>query len=125
MNTREIATEYRLSRWAQIMEDRRGSGLSIKAYCKGKGMHENVYYYWQKKLRESACEQLATVCAEGAGPRAFTEVRLTKQEPQMPCMETNQRRQICIEAAGIRISTDSTYPVEMLAMLMREVARPC
>jgi len=54
MNTREIAGGYRLTHWAQIMHERQESGMSIKAYCKQQGFHENVYYYWQRKLREAA-----------------------------------------------------------------------
>ncbi len=49
MNTREIAVEYRLMYWAQILRERSKSGLSIKAFCKSKGFHENVNYYWQNK----------------------------------------------------------------------------
>ena len=45
MNTREIATEYRLSHWAQVMRERIESGLSIKAFCENVGFHENIYYY--------------------------------------------------------------------------------
>jgi len=59
MNTRDIAEEYRLTHWAQIMRERQDSGLSIKAYCKQRGFHENVYYYWQRKLREATCTELA------------------------------------------------------------------
>ena len=59
MNTRDIAEEYRLTHWAQIMRERQESELSIKAYCKQQGFHENVYYYWQRKLREAACTELA------------------------------------------------------------------
>jgi len=60
-NTREIAAEYRLSHWAGIMQERVSSGMSVKAYCASVGLHENVYYYWQKKLREAAYDQLAVV----------------------------------------------------------------
>lgn len=59
MNTREIASEYRLTHWARIMQARQGSGLSIKAFCIESGFPENVYYYWQRKLREAACTELA------------------------------------------------------------------
>ena len=59
MNTREIAEEYRLSHWAEKMRERQELGLSIKAYCAQQGFHENVYYYWQRKLREAACTELA------------------------------------------------------------------
>jgi len=58
MDTRYIAEEYRLTHWAGIMRERKESGLSIKAYCEGAGIHANVYFYWQKKLREAACQGL-------------------------------------------------------------------
>ena len=59
-NTREIAAEYRLSHWAEILRQRTESGLSIKAYCEEMGMHENRYHYWQRKLREAAVTGLAS-----------------------------------------------------------------
>ncbi|MCK9478690.1 MAG: hypothetical protein M0R40_04210 [Firmicutes bacterium] len=35
VDTREIAAEYRLSHWAQIMQERIESGLSIRAFASG------------------------------------------------------------------------------------------
>jgi transposase-like protein len=58
MNTKEITKEYRLRHWAGIMRERKESGLSVKAFCEDAGFHENIYYYWQRKLREAKCEQL-------------------------------------------------------------------
>jgi hypothetical protein len=40
------------------MRERQESGLSIKAFCKSRGFHSNVYFYWQRKLRAAACEEL-------------------------------------------------------------------
>ena len=54
INTREIAEEYRMGHWTQIMRERSESGLSITAYCKSIGIHPNRYFYWQRKLREAA-----------------------------------------------------------------------
>jgi len=58
VSTREIAEEYRLGHWAQVMQGREQSGLSIKAYCQQIGICGNRYYYWQRKLREAACAEL-------------------------------------------------------------------
>jgi len=58
MNTRYIAAELRLSHWAEIMRERKESGLSIKAFCESRGFHTNVYFYWQRKLRAVACKEL-------------------------------------------------------------------
>ena len=59
INTREIAEEYRLSHWARVMQERADSGLSIKAYCNQIGICGNTYFYWQRRVRAAACEQLA------------------------------------------------------------------
>jgi putative transposase len=60
MNTRDIASEYRLSHWAQVVQERLASGKSIKEYCESMVIKENVYYYWQRKLREAACVDLVS-----------------------------------------------------------------
>ena len=58
INTREIALEYRLSHWSAIIHERNASGKSIKSYCESIGLHQNVYHYWQRKLREAACAEM-------------------------------------------------------------------
>ena len=58
MNTRKVATEFRLAHWAQVMNERKQSGLSIRAFCKRSGINEKTYYYWQRKLREAVCAEL-------------------------------------------------------------------
>jgi transposase-like protein len=127
MNTREIAEEYRLSHWAGIMRERKESGLSIREYCRQAGFHENAYYYWQKKLREAACEELAgrealrpaapdgwALCATEARPTALTAPA-----------QTTQSDQLTVEVSGIRIIAGSGYPPEKLAQLLRELMGSC
>jgi len=118
MNTREIAAEYRLGHWAGLMQERKENGLSIKAFCIEKGFHENVYYYWQRKLREAACAQLAV---SGFAEVVVQEPLTLPAPPDIP----SSTSQLCVETAGIRIIADSTYPPEKLAALVREITRIC
>jgi putative transposase len=46
MNTRDIANEYHLGHWTQVLQKRTDSGLTIRAYCKETGIHENTNFYW-------------------------------------------------------------------------------
>lgn len=125
MNTREIATEYRLSHWAQIMRERVDSGLSIKAFCANAGFHENVYFYWQRKLREATCEQLAEVRTKQMELTApgFTEVKFP--EATVQSSEPEATGCLRVEASGVQITADSTYPIDKLAVLLRELTRSC
>ena len=55
MNTRDIAAEYRLAHWAEVMQDA-DKGVSVKVYCESIGIHQNTYFYLQHKLHEAAVE---------------------------------------------------------------------
>ena len=80
MNSREVAKRYRMAKWAQIIQDRKASGESIKDYCRNRGLSRDSYFNWQRKLREATCEQLAAIETDGAVqaliPTVFTEVNL-------------------------------------------------
>ena len=125
MNTREIAEEYRLSHWAGIMQERKESGLSVRAFCKNAGFHENNYFYWQKRLREATCEDLAKIQNNtNIVPQGFMEVRLSAGN-SLPSMKSEGASQVSIETAGMRIAASNEYPIDKLVTLLREVSRIC
>lgn len=122
MNTRKIAAEYRLAHWTQIMRRKRESGLSVKAFCESEGLHENIYYYWQRKLREATCAQMAEMQSEQVQvnlvPSGFAELKIVEsyEPPTLPKNAT--QGEIRIDIAGTRIAADSTYPSEKIAALL-------
>jgi len=126
IKTREIAEEYRLSHWARIMQEHADSGLSIKAYCKQIGICGNTYFYWQRRVRAAACEQLALSVSEKSKMPVpgFTEVRVAPVAP-LALSETAPSSQLRIEIGSIQMTADSTYPPDQLAGLLRELVRPC
>ena len=121
INTRAIATEYRLTHWAQVMQERGQSGLSIKDFCKQIGICGNTYFYWQRRVRAAACEQLSKL--EPIQNPKFTEIIVAQPPASLPPAETGPR--LRIEVSGVQITTDSAYPADKLAELLRELARPC
>jgi hypothetical protein len=126
MNTRAIAEEYRLTHWAQIVKERQESGLSIKSYCESAGFHENVYYYWQRKLREVAYRELSKVQNKTKSLQAieFAEIKLS-EPPVLPSSTVDLQGRVQVDVAGISISADFEYPVNMLVALIQELRRPC
>lgn len=122
MNTKDMTTNYRLAHWAQVMRERRESGLTVKAFCREAGFRENMYYYWQRRLREAACEQVV----QNSPVACFTEVRLepAPAKPALPEPADRQSGRLCIEISGMRLTADGDYPPEQLARLLRELA-PC
>jgi len=82
MNMRTIAAEYRMQRWAEIIKECKESGLSIRMYCKNAGIHENTYFYWQKKLRETVYNEMSKEQNKMIGlmPSYQSEASKPKQE---------------------------------------------
>jgi len=149
MDTRKIAAEYRLGHWVQIIKDRRESGESVKEYCEKKGICENAYYYWQRKIREAASVQLQEkteliikppkqeTTKEMLSPVGFMEVKVSEPPMALRNNENSQTRgkmedatypparenEIKAEVSGIKIKAGSGYPIDKLTSLLRELAR--
>jgi hypothetical protein len=61
MDSQKITKEFRMAKWKQIIRERGESGESIKDFCNRVGVTKNSYMYWQRKIREAACRQLASI----------------------------------------------------------------
>ena len=98
MNTRNMAAEYRLAHWAEVMRERAERRLSIRLYCEQAGIRENTYFYWQRKLRETACTGMQTAgIADGKSlvPKGWMALSV-REEPF-------QAQGLTVEVGGCRI----------------------
>ncbi len=114
MNTKDIAAEYRLSHWAQVVQDRVEKGISIRLYCKEVGIHENTYFYWQRKLREAACTGLQTGSMPGAKslvPKGWAALSVKE--------EGNSVHGLTVEVGGCRIHVQADTDTGLLARVCR------
>ena len=125
MDTRKTATDLRLAHWAGIMRERVESGLSIRAYCKQAGFHENSYFYWQKKLREAACSQLISdkaVNRQGSmTPLGFTEVKICESSNRPLIAGAGEQGAISFDVGGVKFSAGNGYPASLIAELVRRL----
>ena len=98
MNTRDIAAEYRMAHWAQIIPERTESKQSIRADCEETGIHENTYFDWQNKLREAACAGMQTTGqpdGKSLVPKGWTALSVKEEAFQTQCLT--------VEISGCRI----------------------
>jgi len=124
MDTREIATEYRLSHWAQIMQERTASGQSIRAFCQANGFSTNTYFYWQKKLREAAAQQLAGA----AEPREDQQALLPNGWAQACIAQERAPAQaggLTLRVGGAEIEVHQGFDEALLASVIKTLSRSC
>lgn len=65
LDTREVASEYRLSQWTELVRQCRRSGQTVAVWCDENNININInttrYYYWLKRIRKAACKALPSL----------------------------------------------------------------
>ena len=128
INTREIAAEYRLSHWSSIIQERNASGKSIKSYCESIGIRTNVYFYWQRKLREAACQELLPAIISDKEKAiipsgwAVCDVNL---EPTSISSISAPTADIVIEIGKSRVTADADTNLDLLGNICRMLMSLC
>lgn len=126
ISTREIAAEYRLGHWAQVLQERMQSGMSVKAYCKQMGICENTYFYWQRIVHVAAATGLELCdCNKSTPITRFREVQLVEKAASPAVAEEHSPSQLYISVGEMQLAEDSRYPVGQLAELLQALSRPC
>lgn len=103
MDTKKVAAEYRRSQWAQVMQARVDSGQTIKDFCEAEGISRNAYFYWLKKLRESACTELV----KKEEPMSISPCWV--QLASGPMQQTNEALKIEINGCHITVTAETDH----------------
>jgi len=127
---REKAAEYRLAHWAQVMQERNESGMSIKVYCESVGLKINVYYYWQRKLRMTAMESMqhdseVMRINQPASPIHKTPKGWAVCETGVSVQRTTGNNEIQVEIGRSRVTVRKDTDPELLAQVCRILVTVC
>ena len=108
--------------WANVLrEERIVNGETINEFCQSRGVSRNTYFYWQRKLRETAAKQIAhevgvsqELIPSGWAQVGAAEERQKTEVPGMP-----------IEIGKCRIMADEETNPELLAKVCRILVTLC
>jgi hypothetical protein len=117
-----------MSKWAQVIQDQKAYGGTIKAYCQMKGISKDSYYYWQQQLRGMAIDELAKSLPVAPNNElikkvSFTEVKML--DTHVPYPQGASEGFLMIELPGIKLKADGLYPVNQIGSLLRELVKSC
>ena len=58
MGVQELKHAAQLREWSARIAECRGSGMSVREWCKARGIITKTYYYWEKQFVTEASQQL-------------------------------------------------------------------
>lgn len=74
MNVKKISHEIKLQKWTQIVEECRNSGQTAVSWCAERDINIKTYYYWQRKVCKTTCNELAITNNSVEQSSTFAEV---------------------------------------------------
>ena len=122
MNTREMASQYRITKWTQVLQERIANKENVNDFCKRLGISKNTYFYWQRKLREKACKELLPLAQAkkpeiSAAPKGWAVCELEEVEPT--------EKSVTIEIGKCKVSADSVTDIITLEKVCRMLVSLC
>lgn len=119
MTSKQMAQKVRMEQWAQVMRTRMESGQSVRTWCTKNRVNEKTFYYWQRKLRNVACEQMAK--REGNTPRTgLVPAGWTQVEAKAP-----PENSLTIEIGSIRIRAGHNTDMGLLGKVCQALVMQC
>jgi hypothetical protein len=112
MDTRKIASEYRLSQWMNIIQEQQLSGQNIKDFCQEKGISRHAYFYWRRKMRKAACMELSKPGKEivhGSVPKGWMQLGQGQENSST----------LDIQVSGCCVTVDENTDPELLKKVCR------
>ena len=118
MTSNQLKHQAKLQEWAGAIQECRSSGLSVRDWCRGRGVTTTTYYRWERQFL-SLAGGLRSKPQQLADTTTFAELPAPQE----------QYRPVSQQAATVRINgvAIDIYPgmeAELLKMLL-ETIRSC
>jgi len=120
-----------MQQWAGIIQEQKQSGLSIKSFCEDAGLKTDRYFYWLRKLRETACEELVktqnsmssltSTKSSSGGTVVWAGVNMNRLNTTRQL--THNSIKICRE--GWTVTVEPGFDTETLTEALRAVSQIC
>ena len=118
----QITHEIRLTHWKEIVEacNNRPAGLSARAWLEENGIKVKTYYYWLRRIRREAYEQIKSDNKSGLTLStnrnvSYAEITLTGNTSSGPAMHPVA----VISSGNLSIDISENASEEFLMKLMR------
>ena len=100
--------------WRRIMAEFRKSGLTVRAFCRRRKLHESAFYFWRRTIQErDAARHSPQQCRQNRRviqPPAFVPLVVESESPSAG---------ITLELCGGRcLRLSESFPIERLAGLI-------
>ena len=110
----QFKKEFRKEQWRKLIAEQQGGDMTVRAFCKSKGIVESTYYRQLRKLREETIKSLPITVPQKADEQPLEFMPL---EIRSPISQTKAAVIIHLPSATIEIP-DGMSPQTVEAVLI-------
>ena len=111
-----VKNQYRLEQWTRLIQDCQSSGMRVDDWCEANGVTHHAYYYWLRKVRKAACQDLS-VTSEMESSTHFKQLKV-----QAPAANTQAAVIIHLPSATLEIQNGATQQtVEAVLLALKSI----
>lgn len=112
----QAKTQFRLEQWNKLILDCQASGMSVSSWCKRNNVSEPSYYYYLKRIRKQALENLPVPVQEEK------LVSFKKLEVQTPITDVQPAVIIHLPSATIEVRNGTNQQtVEAVLLALKSI----
>jgi putative transposase len=118
----QITHDIRRTNWLNIIHQcqNRPEGVTARQWLSDNGIREKSYYYWLRKFRKEAHEQMQVPAVSQSAEIAFAEIPLPATASPM-VIETDNKPVAVIKRNGLTIEISNDISESLLTRLLQEV----
>ena len=129
----KLAHEVRMTHWREVVAQcqARPEGLTAKEWMQKNGVNEKQYYYWLRKIRSAAYEEMKsrnlpdTHAADQNTPAVFTEIPVPQESSFATNVVQEFRPDAVIQIGAAAISLSNSASEELIAGIIKAVDHAC
>ncbi len=107
MDSTTLTRQVKLEKWTEMIRERNESGLTIAQWCTKHSINQAKYYYWLKRVRQAACDQLPAISSGSVNhivPVTFEDQAAS--HTSKPCSPYAMR--VTIKGCSVEFTNDAT-----------------
>lgn len=118
MDSTTLTRRMKLQQWTEIIRSRIESGLTVDEFCEQNDVTRANYYYWLKKIRQSACDHLPAV-----NQPTNKIVQVNVNDPIIPSScESNQSYAMRATVNGITMEFTNTASADLIHNALKVIS---
>ena len=111
-----VKNQYRLEQWTRLIQDCQSSGMRVDDWCEANGVTHHAYYYWLRKVRKAACQDLSVTS------KMESSAHFQQLEVQAPTANTQAAVIIYLPSATLEIQNGATQQtVEAVLLALKSI----